>query len=91
LQLINGDLRFTSLRSALIQGTNFSGSDLSGATGLEYAIGQAIYSHRTLLPAGFDPVAAQWSYVTPEPRSVVLCVLGILAILSARRRPAATR
>jgi hypothetical protein len=84
-QMMNANLQFTDLRSALIEGTDFRGADFTGATSLEYAIGQAIYSHLTILPEGFDAQAAGWNYVTPEPSAVLLALLG-LALLPRRGR-----
>jgi MYXO-CTERM domain-containing protein len=85
LQLTDADLRFTSLRSALIEGTDFRGADLTGATSLQYAIGQAIFSHETILPAYFNAYDAGWTYVTPEPSTLLLALFG-LALLPRRRR-----
>ena len=83
--LFGADLRYTDLRSALIEGTDFRGADFTGATNLEYAIGQAIFSHQTILPEYFNAHDAGWSYVTPEPTALLLALVG-LALLPRRRR-----
>jgi MYXO-CTERM domain-containing protein len=83
--LFGADLRYTDLRSALIEGTDFRGADFTGATNLEYAIGQAIFSHQTILPEYFNAHDAGWSYVTPEPTALLLALFG-LALLPRRRR-----
>ena len=61
-----------------ITGTNFGGADLFAASGLETTTGTAIYSHLTTLPGNFDPQTAGWSYVTPEPATIITLLLGFL-------------
>ena len=61
-----------------VTGTNFGGADLFAASGLETTTGTAIYSHLTTLPDNFDPQAAGWSYVTPEPATIITLLLGFL-------------
>ncbi len=88
--LFNANLQYTDLRSALIEETDFRGADFTGATNLQYAIGQAIYSHQTILPEYFNAHDAGWTYVTPEPGALLLALLGIIALGSCRRRRRAT-
>ncbi|MEE2797068.1 MAG: pentapeptide repeat-containing protein, partial [Planctomycetota bacterium] len=49
--------------SADLDGANLTGLDLTGAD-LTGVSGAAKYNSATILPAGFDPVAAGWTLVS---------------------------
>ncbi len=71
--LINADLTGADLTGANLTGANLTGAtltgailtntDLTGAT-LVGVTGAAKYNSATILPAGFDPVAAGWTLVS---------------------------
>jgi hypothetical protein len=84
VDLRNLDLQETVFEGNDLEGTLLAGANLTGASGLETTSGAAIYSNHTLLPQGFDPVAAGWSYVIPEPSALLLALVGLA--LAARRQ-----
>ena len=86
LNLNWADLRMVDLTRVDVTETNFSGSDLTGAIGLEYAYGLAIYSHETIFPDDFNAVDAGWIYQTPEPSGCAAMILGLLALGVTRNR-----
>jgi uncharacterized protein YjbI with pentapeptide repeats len=56
--LTGANLMDADLTDADLTGANLTGSDLTGVTGA------AKYNSATMLPAGFDPVAAGWTLVS---------------------------
>ncbi len=72
------DLSYTIFENNDVTATNFAGTDLSGATGLQSTTGGAIYSYLTTLPENFNPQEAGWSYVTPEPSALIVMLLGLV-------------
>jgi len=84
--LRNADMRLTNLEGTLLDDADLRGADLTGATGLEYAIGPAYFSHETLLPAYFNAHDAGWTYQTPEPSGCVAMLVGLLVLGAARIR-----
>jgi len=79
-------MRLTNLEGTLLDDADLRGADLTGATGLEYAIGPAYFSHETLLPAYFNAHDAGWTYQTPEPSGCVAMLVGLLVLGAARIR-----
>ena len=62
--LVQGaDLASATLTDADLNGADLTGADLTGAT-LTGVTGAAKYNSATILPAGFDPVAAGWTLVS---------------------------
>ena len=55
---LTGVLNGAHLNGAYLMGADLSGADLTGV------IGAAKYNSATILPAGFDPVAAGWTLVS---------------------------
>ncbi len=78
MDLGNLDLSYTIFENNDVTATNFAGTDLSGATGLQSTTGGAIYSYLTTLPENFNPQEAGWSYVTPEPSTLIVMLLGLV-------------
>ena len=61
--LSGANLTGATLTGADLTGANLTGADLSGAN-LAGVSGAAKYNSATILPAGFDPVAAGWTLVS---------------------------
>ena len=61
--LSGANLTGATLTGADLTGANLTGADLSGAN-LAGVSGAAKYNSETILPAGFDPVAAGWTLVS---------------------------
>jgi len=73
MDLTGAILTYANLDQATLTATNLSGADLTGATltgadltgaTLTGVTGAAQYNSATILPAGFDPVAAGWTLVS---------------------------
>ena len=56
--MTGANLMDADLADADLTGANLTGADLTGVTGA------AKYNSVTILPAGFDPVAAGWALVS---------------------------
>ena len=61
--LAYADLSYADLTDAALFHTNLTNANLTGAN-LTGVIGAAKYNSATILPAGFDPVAAGWTLVS---------------------------
>ena len=61
--LNNADLTNADLTNAFLYGANLTGANLGDAN-LFGVTGAAKYNSLTILPAGFDPVAAGWTLVS---------------------------
>ncbi len=84
--LRGAEMRLTNLEGVLLDDADLRGANLTGATGLEYAIGPAFFSHETIFPNSFNPHEAGWTFVTPEPSTLLLTMLGLLALSGHARR-----
>ena len=61
--LSNAMLNYANLTNAILTSADLTKADLSGAN-LTSVSGGAKYNSATILPAGFDPVAAGWTLVS---------------------------
>ena len=73
-------------------GTDFTGANLSGITGLAFIAGSPYYDASTNLTntwldegtTSFDPAAAGWTLV-PEPSTALFVGMGLLGLVARRR------
>ncbi|MDG2208025.1 MAG: pentapeptide repeat-containing protein [Pirellulales bacterium] len=84
--LRNADMRLTNLEGVLLDDADLRGADLTGAVGLDYAIGPAYFSHETIFPTSFNPHEAGWTFVSPEPSALLMLLLGSLFVIPGVRR-----
>jgi hypothetical protein len=83
--LTGADLTLANLSKSDFTNVDLSGADLSGANVFNTDFTGGYYDAITVFPVGFDPAAAGLT-LTPEPRTAMLVMAGLLVLAVQRRR-----